>query len=177
MSIRQRRRALPFGRYRNSGHQVSRWVSMQAGQGKELPNLIRVLERLRQTKPADRGGHLLGWPSRVCVNRYQRKASMPSTKRPTPLQAIRDCCLGCVGGSPDDVRECSATPCSDGKVCPLWEHRSGRKRKKFKTRPMKSIRQHCLWCMGGSYLLVRECTSGPESEHPCPVWDYRLGKV
>jgi len=174
---------LSVDRYRNTGQQVPYWVPLPPGQGKDLPRVSRAVDHTHRQNPADREGHPRGWPFRVCTGHQQRKSSMPTTtttktasSHPTPLQAIRQTCLGCVDGSPEEVRSCPPKPCSDGMICPLWEHRSGRKRKKPKTKPLKSIRQHCLWCMGGSYLLVKDCASGPGSEHPCPVWDYRLGK-
>ena len=36
---------------------------------------------------------------------------------------------------------------------------------------MKLIRRHCLYCMGGSIKLVRECPS-----RTCPLLPYRMGK-
>jgi hypothetical protein len=42
--------------------------------------------------------------------------------------------------------------------------------KKLKT-PIKSIRDNCLECSGGSYSEVRNCLN-----HNCPLYPYRLGK-
>lgn len=39
------------------------------------------------------------------------------------------------------------------------------------TTPLKSIRQHCLECSGGSRLEVRKCNI-----ENCPLYVYRLGK-
>jgi hypothetical protein len=39
------------------------------------------------------------------------------------------------------------------------------------TTPLKSIRQHCVECMGGSYQAVNDCPS-----QTCPLWLDRSGK-
>ena len=94
----------------------------------------------------------------------------------TPLKSIRQTCINCVDGDPKEVRDCSPEPCSDGVVCPLWEHRSGRKRKSPKVKPQKAIRQYCLWCQGGSCLLVRECQPGHSRPLSALYWGHRMGR-
>ena len=37
--------------------------------------------------------------------------------------------------------------------------------------PLKAIRRHCLYCMGGSYQLVRECPAVN-----CPLYPLRSGR-
>ena len=37
--------------------------------------------------------------------------------------------------------------------------------------PLKSIRRHCVDCMGGSYQAVNDCPS-----KACPLWQDRSGK-
>ena len=39
---------------------------------------------------------------------------------PSPLKSIRQKCLDCVGGSPNEIRECPSTNCA------LWPYRMGR---------------------------------------------------
>ena len=41
-----------------------------------------------------------------------------------------------------------------------------------KRNPQQSIRAHCLWCMGGSSQLVREC-----DDAPCALYGLRGPKV
>ncbi len=38
---------------------------------------------------------------------------------------------------------------------------------------LKAIRRHCIWCMGNSFQLVRECNA----QDLCPLWPLRLGKA
>ncbi len=38
--------------------------------------------------------------------------------------------------------------------------------------PLKAIRKHCLYCMGGSYQLVRDCQSTA-----CPLYPLRLKRA
>ena len=42
--------------------------------------------------------------------------------------------------------------------------------------PIRSIREACLRCAGGSRKKIRECGRGPESSEPCPLFPYRQGK-
>jgi hypothetical protein len=38
--------------------------------------------------------------------------------------------------------------------------------------PLRSIRLHCLYCMGGAYSLVRDC-----EDAGCPLHPFRMGKL
>ena len=49
--------------------------------------------------------------------------------------------------------------------CWLYLYRMGRGRPSIKT-----IRKHCLECMGGSYKLVSQC-----GERDCPLHEFRFG--
>jgi len=51
-------------------------------------------------------------------------------------------------------------------ACYFFLYRMGRGRPS-----VKLIRRFCLECMGGSQLLVRNCSTGE-----CPVWPFRMGK-
>lgn len=42
---------------------------------------------------------------------------------------------------------------------------------------LRTIRNHCLECCGGSWVDVQDCTSGPNAgPSTCNLWPYRLGK-
>lgn len=82
----------------------------------------------------------------------------------TPMKAIRQACLDCAGG-PSGVRECQGNKLSDGP-CPFYPFRLG------KGRPsLKLIRKPCLYCMGESPKLVRDCRSATT----CALHVYHLG--
>jgi hypothetical protein len=91
----------------------------------------------------------------------------------TPGEAVRKFCIECVGGPShiQDVRECGGDKCLNGGcdksgVCWFYAYRMG------KGRPsVKLIRKICLWCLGGSEQIVRECWS-PD----CVLHPYRLGR-
>jgi hypothetical protein len=42
---------------------------------------------------------------------------------------------------------------------------------------LKTIRQHCIRCCGGSWKDVENCTSGPDASpySTCLLWQFRLG--
>jgi hypothetical protein len=46
-----------------------------------------------------------------------------------------------------------------------------------KTKLLNTIRKHCLNCCSGSFLDVKNCTSGPNAEpdSQCALWAFRLG--
>jgi len=93
----------------------------------------------------------------------QMLTGMVELARSTPLKAIRRFCGDCVGQA-SAIRDClgdEAIP-----PCPFYRYRMGRGRPK-----LRIIRQHCLWCMGGSSVLVRNCHSAG-----CRLHLYRLGK-
>ena len=92
------------------------------------------------------------------------KISPHDLGRLTPRKAIRELCLCCVGSAPA-VRDCGGDTLYDGP-CLFYPYRLGRGRPS-----VKLIRRHCLYCMGGSIKLVRECPS-----RTCPVLPYRMGK-
>lgn len=83
----------------------------------------------------------------------------------TPGQAVRKHCLACVG-SAAEVRTCGGEKLLvTGEPCNLFPYRMG------KGRPsVKIIRRECLFCMGGSRVLVRECKTETCNLHP-----FRLG--
>jgi hypothetical protein len=82
----------------------------------------------------------------------------------TPRQAIRDHCIDCVGGA-SNVKGCQGDELYD-HPCIFFSYRMG------KGRPsVKLIRKFCLYCMGGSWKLVKECPS-----KVCPLFCYRAGK-
>jgi len=91
---------------------------------------------------------------------YPRKAS----RYLTPGQAIREHCIDCVG-SVSTVNDCQGDELLDGP-CTLFPYRMGVGRPS-----VKLIRKFCLYCMGGSRKLVKQC-SNPK----CPFLHYRMGK-
>ncbi len=46
----------------------------------------------------------------------------------------------------------------------------------FVTTPIRAIRIKCVACQDGSPKAVRECSKGPSSSLPCPLFPFRLGK-
>ena len=80
----------------------------------------------------------------------------------TPLKAIRRNCIDCVGKA-SDVRDCRGNTMNP--PCPFYQYRLAKGRPK-----LRIIRQHCLWCMGGSTNLVRDCHS-----QTCQFHVYRSG--
>jgi hypothetical protein len=86
-------------------------------------------------------------------------------KRLTPRQAIREHCIDCVGGA-SAVRDCQGEELYDGP-CIFFHCRLGTGRPS-----VKLIRKFCLYCMGGSWKLVKGCPS-----MPCPFLPYRMGKI
>ena len=85
-------------------------------------------------------------------------------RRLTPGRAIREMCVDCVG-KPSLVKDCQGDTLVD-RVCLFFRYRMGKGRPSVRT-----IRKHCLWCMGGSSKLVQDC-----STRTCPLFSYRLGK-
>lgn len=84
----------------------------------------------------------------------------------TPGRAIRRFCTDCAG-SPSAVRDCRGNHLYDGQ-CQFYRYRLGSGRPS-----VKLIRKHCLWCMGGSPKLVKDC----HSSATCPLHPYRLGRI
>jgi hypothetical protein len=85
-------------------------------------------------------------------------------KNLTPGKAIRKHCLQCVGTA-SEIRNCGGDKLIGGGSCPLYPYRLG------KGRPsVKIIRGECLYCMGGSYELVRNCEN-----LKCNLFDFRMG--
>ena len=88
----------------------------------------------------------------------------------TPLRAIRRFCIECVGGEISEIRTCGGDHCKNGGcdergVCLFYRFRTGRGRPSIKL-----IRKTCLWCMGNSSDMVKDCGSTG-----CALWAYRLG--
>ena len=92
------------------------------------------------------------------------KATEAPRKRLTPRQAIRDHCIDCAGRA-SAVRDCQGDELFDGP-CILFPYRMGTGRPS-----VKLIRKFCLYCMGRSWKLVKEC-----SNTSCPFLRYRMGK-
>jgi hypothetical protein len=102
--------------------------------------------------------------SRESEQRNAIRGSAPTPKRLTPRQAIRAHCIDCIGGA-CAVRDCDGNKLADGP-CIFFSYRMGTGRQ-----PVRLIRKFCLYCMGGSRKLVRECSSTP-----CAFLPYRMGK-
>lgn len=87
----------------------------------------------------------------------------------TPLQAIRKFCTQCVG-STAEVKACGGDKMfgqgDSNCQCYFYPYRMGRGRPSVKT-----IRKHCLECMGGSRKLVAQCIN-----FNCPLYVFRFGK-
>lgn len=84
----------------------------------------------------------------------------------TPGQAIRKHCIQCVG-SKYKTKDCGGDHLlATGKPCYFYPYRQG------KGRPsVKLIRQECLYCMGRSYELVKECNT-----FDCSLHKFRFGR-
>jgi len=82
----------------------------------------------------------------------------------TPRQAIREHCIDCAG-SASNVRDCQGDELYD-RSCIFFSYRMG------KGRPsVRLIRKFCLFCMGGSWKMVKACSS-----QSCQFSHYRMGK-
>lgn len=82
----------------------------------------------------------------------------------TPGRAIRKVCTDCVDTT-FAVKDCQGDKLYDDP-CLFYRFRLG------KGHPsVKLIRKYCLWCLGGSARLVKECLS-----QTCPLHPYRLGR-
>jgi hypothetical protein len=92
------------------------------------------------------------------------KATEARRKRLTPRRAVREHCVDCAGRA-SAVRDCQGDELFDGS-CILFPYRMG-----IGKPSVKLIRKFCLYCMGGSWKLVKECSS-----KACPFLRYRLGK-
>ena len=89
-------------------------------------------------------------------------------RKETPSQATKRFCCECCGGIKSEVKNCGGDKPILGKDypnCPLYKYRFGRGRISVRT-----IRKHCLLCMGESKSGVRECPS-----KDCPLYPFRLG--
>lgn len=87
-----------------------------------------------------------------------------------PGQAIRKQCVECVGNEPGGVKNCGGHAMYGDQgdkngQCWFYPYRMGRGRPSVKT-----IRNFCLECMGGSYKLVENC-----STFHCPLYVFRFG--
>jgi hypothetical protein len=94
----------------------------------------------------------------------------------TPSQAIHKFCIDCAGSS-HEVTDCGGDKCHNGGAdrngfCLFCRYRMGTGRPSVKT-----IRKICLWCMGESDQMVKECpgNSTKEGVH-CELWPYRLAR-
>jgi hypothetical protein len=84
-----------------------------------------------------------------------------------PVKAIRKRCVDCVDGEIKRIPGCKFPPGSFNG-CSLHPMRMGRRRKGIS--PMKSIRQHCLWCCKQQPNEVKLCPV-----YGCPLWPFRFG--
>jgi hypothetical protein len=98
------------------------------------------------------------------------KDTLIQTKCRTPQEAVRAFCVGCAGKA-DEVKSCGGDQCLNGAcddngTCWFYPYRMN------KARPsVKLIRKMCLFCMGDSADLVRECSTAQ-----CPLHQFRHGK-
>ena len=92
------------------------------------------------------------------------------TKRLTPLKAIRQECLYCMGGSYTLVADCPSI-----ETCHLWLYRLGRRPTTGKHRPLAAIHKHCLDC-AGSAPEVRSCSGKLLNGNTCNLHSFRFGK-
>ena len=83
----------------------------------------------------------------------------------TPSRAIHIKCTDCAGNT-FAVKDCQGDKLCDGP-CKCFPYRMGKGRSSVKLIP-----KYCLWCMGGSAKLVRDCPSSST----CPLYAYRLGR-
>jgi hypothetical protein len=86
------------------------------------------------------------------------------SKRLTPGEAIRETCKDCVENL-SEIHKCGGDTLVTGP-CPFYKYRLGRGRPSVKT-----IRRYCMYCMGGTSNLVKECKT-----IKCPLYEFRLGK-
>lgn len=89
----------------------------------------------------------------------------------TPGEAIRKFCREYVGNEDvKEIRSCGGDKMygqgDKNNVCYFYSYRMGRKRPSVKT-----IRKHCLECMGGHRELIINCLTPT-----CPVRPFRFGK-
>lgn len=89
----------------------------------------------------------------------------------TAKEAIRKFCIECCGGQMNDTRKCGGDKCINGGcepngICYFYKFRLNRGRPS-----VRLIRKMCLWCMGGSSDLVRDCI-----REDCPAYNFRFGK-
>jgi len=77
-----------------------------------------------------------------------------------PAKAVKKYCLGCMGGSMKELRNCGGG--CDGE---LYPYRMGNKRVN-----LKAIKIRCLECSNGEYNQVVNCHI-PE----CELYPYRMG--
>jgi len=89
----------------------------------------------------------------------------------SPGEAIRLFCRECVGNeNVKEIRRCGGDEMygqgDQNNVCWFYKHRLGKVRASVRT-----IRKHCLECMGGVRDLVERCGT-PN----CPVRPFRFGK-
>jgi hypothetical protein len=108
---------------------------------------------------------MLGDKAMIKPEKARKPVSDASLDNLTPVKAIHKVCVDCVG-SPFEVKDCQGDKLYDGP-CLLYPYRMG------KGRPsVKLIRKYCLWCMGGSPKLVKDC----RSISTCPLHLYRMGR-
>lgn len=85
----------------------------------------------------------------------------------SPMNAIRQECLGCCGDQALEVRECPATE------CPIHAYRFGKnpaKRPAQYRTSLRAIRGKCVDCSGFFEPAVNDCQLTD-----CALWPYRKG--
>ena len=106
------------------------------------------------------GQTVMLWPE------HQTEGDM-KTRRRSPLQAIRLCCVECQGDSAQDVAECRDT------VCALHPYRHGMGLDTEEHETLAAIRAFCITCAG--HDGVPDCKGDQAEAGPCPVFPFRLG--
>ena len=98
-----------------------------------------------------------------------------TSRRRSPLQAIRAFCLECEGDSPDNVKDCL------NPACQFYVYRLGAPPKGQAHKPLPAIKEYCHdQCQAGSGREEVLSCKGDEPVYdvlqPCPVYPFRLGK-
>lgn len=97
---------------------------------------------------------------------------MTTFPKRTPLEAIRQFCIECMGGSYQGVTECVDA------ACPFRPYRHGSALKKGKRAPVRACKAYCFEnCLPGAGAdQIRDCGGDTALLGPCPVYPFRLGK-
>ena len=90
----------------------------------------------------------------------------------TPLRAVREYCIWCMGDQPMEVKLCI------DESCYFYQMRFG-KDKRIKKSPTvsKIIKERCIDCVGFDKKLVKICDFDGKKEELCPLFPFRKGKM